>query len=77
MPGSRALTVREYGIFASGAISKMFPGGSLEINSHLLPAFTDSLNSDNHALRGRLTRLCNVPVTVNSSPVRSVCAEND
>src|SRR5574339_662758 len=57
-------------------MSKMLPGGSLERNSHLLPAFDDSLNSDSHALSGLLTRLLSSPVTVSVSPVFRVLSEN-
>src|SRR5919199_300831 len=76
VPGSSALTVTEYGIVAPGGISNMFPGGSLAKNSHLLPAFADSLNSDSHALSGLLTKLLSSPVTVNCSPVLNVWSEN-
>jgi len=76
MPGSSALAVILYGTVPWAGISKIFPGGSLEMNSHLLPALVDSENRDSHALSGLFTRLWSVPDTVNESPVFSVCASN-
>src|SRR5688572_33497703 len=76
VPGSSALTVISYGTVPLGGMSNMLPGGSLVKNSHLLPAFADSLNRDSHALSGLLTKLLSSPVTVSCSPVFSVWSEN-
>ena len=76
VPGSSAFTVIEYGTVAPAGMSKMFPGGSLARNSHLLPAFSDSLNRESQPLSSLLTKLFISPVTVSSSPVVKVLSEN-
>src|SRR5690348_11669285 len=57
-------------------MSNMLPGGSLDMYSHLLPAFDESLNNVSHALSGLLTRLMRLPETVIVSPVCTVLSEN-
>jgi hypothetical protein len=66
----------EYGIICPGGMLIILPGGSLVKNSHLFPAFAESLNNESQPLSGCVTKLCSCPVTVSVSPVFNVCVEN-
>ena len=62
-----------YGTTELPSISNTLPGGSLDRISHLLPALVDSEKIEFHALMSLVTRLTNLPVRHNVSPVCIDC----